>query len=100
MIPFNQLSPAQAERFAILTEELGESLQIIGKALRHGMKSRNPLIEGSKTNKELLEKELGDVQNAVEMLCAAGDLDRAAITRRAQDKSVSIQPWLHHQNES
>lgn len=36
---FNQLSPAEAERLALLSEELGEAQQAIGKILRHGQPS-------------------------------------------------------------
>ena len=34
--PFNELSPAEVERLAILAEEMGEAIQVIGKVLRHG----------------------------------------------------------------
>ena len=34
--PFNGLTPAEAERLALLMEECGEVVQIIGKVLRHG----------------------------------------------------------------
>ena len=33
---FNNLTPGEAERLAILAEECGEVIQIIGKILRHG----------------------------------------------------------------
>lgn len=57
---FNELTPAETERLAILAEEMGETIQVIGKILRHGYDSRNPL-EGKTgwTNRANLEKELG-----------------------------------------
>ena len=33
---FNQLTPAETERLAILAEECGEVIQAVGKILRHG----------------------------------------------------------------
>ena len=37
---FNKLSAAEAERLALLLEELGEAQQAIGKILRHGYENR------------------------------------------------------------
>jgi hypothetical protein len=36
---FNQLTDAEAERLALLAEECGEVVQVIGKILRHGYES-------------------------------------------------------------
>lgn len=58
---FNQLDPAEAERLAILSEEMGEALQIVGKILRHGYHSYNPLKPTRTTNRELLVQELSHV---------------------------------------
>lgn len=58
---FNKLTPAQAERLAMLAEECGEVIQIVGKILRHGYDSchpKNPKV----TNRELLGRELLDLQ--------------------------------------
>lgn len=43
---FNGLTPAEAERLALLSEELGEAQQAIGKILRHGYDSSNPVDPG------------------------------------------------------
>lgn len=61
---FNALSPAQAERLAILMEECGEVVQIIGKILRHGFESVSPYGHSSETNREALIRELFDVKAA------------------------------------
>jgi len=58
---FNQLTPAEAERLAMLAEECGEVIQIIGKILRHGYASHNPKDMKKMPNKFLLSKEMGDV---------------------------------------
>ena len=90
---FNELTPAELERLAILVEETGEALQAVGKILRHG-------FEFSRfNNKADLERELGDVRHAMIRLCEAGDLSKKVIHDRADEKRESIKPWLHHQDE-
>lgn len=61
---FNRLTPAEAERLALLAEECGEVIQAIGKVLRHGFESTHP--DGGPTNRESLERECGDVYHARE----------------------------------
>ncbi len=95
---FNQLSPSEHERLAILIEELGEAIHIAGKILRHGYESMNPVDSNSVINRALLERELGDVQYAIIALCDADDLDKDEIYAWADKKKLSIKQWLHHQN--
>lgn len=95
---FNGLSNAEVERLAILMEELGEAQQAIGKILRHGFDTS--YSDGNPTNREDLEKELGDVHNAQRMMIEAGDLNPAAIQLRAKAKEMTIGEFLHHQPES
>lgn len=95
---FNELNPAEAERLAILAEELGESIQIIGKILRHGYESRHP--NGGPSNRQLLEKELGDVRWAMIFLCESGDLSKAAIHAGADEKAAKVVQYLHEQDLS
>jgi NTP pyrophosphatase (non-canonical NTP hydrolase) len=95
---FNELKPEELERLAVLSEELGEAQQIIGKILRHGYSSSNPLKRGySPTNRRMLEKELGDIDAAVRMLCDAHDLNYETIFTEMSKKQESIKRWLHHQ---
>lgn len=91
---FNQLLPAEAERLAILLEELGEAQQAIGKILRHGYESRHP--DGGEINRETLERELGDVHHAMIRLCENKDLREEAIHEWAHKKSIKIEKYLHH----
>ena len=93
-LPFNGLTPAEAERLALLSEELGETVQAIGKVLRHGYENSHP--DGGPTNRESLERECGDVRHAILRLCDAGDLREAAINEHADDKAISVQEYLHH----
>lgn len=114
MKPFNELSPAQAERLAYLLEELGEAQQAIGKILRHGYESRDPTKatptyddnrggqngwrNTSPTNRAMLERELGDVQRAVAMLCVAKDLSMTRINETVE-KGPPLK-YMHHQSET
>lgn len=91
---FNQLTPAEAERLALLLEELGEAQQAIGKILRHGYESTHP--DGGPTNREALERECGDVRHAMLRLCDAGDLSMRAIHDRADAKAAQVVRYLHH----
>lgn len=69
---FNQLTPAEAERLALLAEECGEVIRAIGKVLRHGYENTHP--DGGPTNREALESECGDVYHAMLRMWAAGDM--------------------------
>lgn len=95
-IPY--LSAAQLERLAFLAEELGEAMKAIGKILRHGYESHNPDDPAHSGNRRDLEKELGDVFHAVELLTEAGDLlaHRIAIAHAA--KRASVRQYMHHQD--
>src|SRR3954468_7860021 len=104
---FNNLSAAQAERLAILSEELGEAVQAVGKILRHGFKSLNPIkyvLQGDGTeienydNRQNLEIELGDVLFAMQQMLSAGDLSKSNINKRKRAKAKKIVPYLHHQS--
>ena len=93
----NQLTHAQVERLALLAEEMGEAIQVIGKILRHGLMSCNPKDTEEWTNKELLEKELGDVTFAVNLLCENNDIDLYRINEECANKAMRVKPYLHHQ---
>jgi NTP pyrophosphatase (non-canonical NTP hydrolase) len=91
---FNGLTPAEAERLALLAEECGEVIQAIGKVLRHGYESRHP--NGGPTNREALEKEIGDVHHATIRMGNAGDISGNAVLRHADDKEKNVAKYLHH----
>ncbi|MFZ3117166.1 MAG: hypothetical protein WA159_02515 [Variovorax sp.] len=94
---FNQLTPAEAERLALLSEELGEAQQAIGKILRHGYESKNPLLPTSRTNRESLEKEVADVYVAARMMFNAGDIRRGACATHEEIKTEAVKQYMHHQ---
>ncbi len=92
-----ELSSAQLERLALLSEELGEAVQAIGKIMRHGYESRYPFAEAAKTNRQDLEKELGDVLAAIEILTRSRDLDEDAIAGHRNDKACKVHVYMHFQ---
>jgi NTP pyrophosphatase (non-canonical NTP hydrolase) len=94
---FNQLTPAEAERLALLLEEMGEAQQVIGKILRHGYDSYHPDDPNGPDNRALLEKEMGDVMAAADMLVLANDLDMVKLARSRAEKSRKVHRYLHHQ---
>lgn len=91
---FNKLTPKQAELLALLAEECGEVIQVVGKALRHGLASTHP--NGGQDNKQLIEKELGDVLAAMSKLTDSSELDANAIAKAKSDKLDSVGQYLHH----
>lgn len=94
----NGLTAAEAERLALLLEELGEAQQVIGKVLRHGYESVNPLYPESDTNRARLENELGDVLVAIDFLLDYGDIEQWRLDDRKRVKHHRIWDWLHHQD--
>lgn len=92
---FNQLSAEEAERLAILLEELGEAQQAIGKVLRHGYDVGSPFE--TVDNRYNLERELGHVVHAYHRMCRADDFSYIAIKGHEQDKATSIAEYLHEQ---
>lgn len=97
--PFNKLTPDEHERLAVLLEELGEATQIVGKILRFGYASVNPLVPRQRqvSNRVRLQRELGDVMCAISLLTDAGDLDAQRIAQSALHKAARIHQWLRHQ---
>lgn len=99
-VHFNKLTAAELERLAVLFEEMGEAIQVVGKIVRHGYESENPLLANATPNRELLEKELGDVLHAIDRLFDAGDIRRDWVEIRRDRKAETIKQWLHHQQRA
>lgn len=91
----NNLTPAQTERIAKLSEELGEAQQVIGKILLHGYRAQ--FQETVYDNKGDLERELGDVKAAIQLMTDAGDLDDARIRTQQLIKRQTITRYMCHQ---
>lgn len=87
----------QTEQLAVLAEEMGEALQIVGKVLRHGYQSSNPNDPDRVSNRKLLAREVGDVLHAVCMMIEGGHfLSKEELILRQSEKSLSIEKYLHH----
>jgi hypothetical protein len=95
MTHFNGLTPAEAERLACFAEEMGETIQVIGKILRHGYESKHP--NGGPTNRQLLEKEVGDVLGILDLLTVNEDIQWASIGLSQANKYPKMRKYLHHQ---
>lgn len=93
---FNKLTSAETERLALLLEELGEAQQAIGKILRHGYESKNPDDIFALTNRQALEREIGDVIASVQLMEQAGDLSSIAISERIGVKLEKVKAYFHH----
>lgn len=94
---FNNLTPAQAERLAMLIEECGEVIQVAGKILRHGYDNYHP-DRPHITNRELLQRELTDLAAVQNQIHAC---DRVFISSSMEvDMSWGRKlRYAHHQEE-
>lgn len=106
---FNELTPAQAERLAILMEECGEVVQVIGKILRHGFESVSPYGHSQETNRQALVRELFDVKAAamlidIDLPELAQGVEVGAEVAKAADMAIQKAftkklAYSHHQGE-
>lgn len=83
---------ARAERLTCLFEEMGEAIQAIGKAMRHGLDSS---WMGGPDNQAFIEREVGQVRACTQLLIEAGDLTEQSIHAGEVEKYTTIQPYLH-----
>jgi len=92
----NQLSTDQVERLAMLAEECGEVIQIVGKILRHGYDSTHP--DGGPSNRELLVNELCDIDAVWGAMRSRGDIKGYSY---AKVKEVWVRKlrYTHHQED-
>jgi len=94
MNSFNNLSPEQLERLALLAEEAGELVQAVMKIVRHGYASEHP--DSGIRNIEQLEDEIGDVLASIEILAHAGDINKHNLEKRMGIKLKTVGQYLHH----
>jgi hypothetical protein len=93
---YNQLSEAEAERLAILIEECSEVIQAATKIQRHGHRHYHT----TETNREQLEREIGDLVHAIKRMQTASDINPLKITARVASKPQMIRAYLHHQDDA
>lgn len=93
----NKLSNSELERLAILSEEMGECVQRIGKIIRFGYENYNPYDQLKITNKELLEIELGQIEAIIGLMKLNGDIDKNTIEKAIENKLAKLKEWTNYQ---
>lgn len=91
---FNGLTPAQAELLAMLAEECGEVIQVVGKILRHGYESYHP-DRPHITNHDLLAAELTDLSAVLGRIVLVEKLPFGDVEKAWAKKMT----FAHHQLE-
>jgi len=94
---FNNLTPKEDELLALLMEECGEVIQVIGKIMRHGLESWHPTDDALVSNRSLLELEIGHVIAAYERLHDASIVRTTVVESSRARKHLTVEKWLHHQ---
>lgn len=95
---FNELTPAEAERLAMLAEECSEVIGIIGKILRHGYDSHHPDTPAI-TNRDMLNDELADV-NAVVKAMKRAELKDYSCEDTFSGRWKKKLRYAHHQDDN
>ena len=85
------------ERLAIVQEEMAEAISMISKAERHGMNSSHPDYNNI-PNRELIAMEIGHSLAAIDMMCAANDIERADVEKARRDKLMKLKRFTHYQD--
>lgn len=98
-LQFNGLTPEEHEALAILMEECGEVVQIVGKIFRHGLDRYHP--DSLKVNRDELTKECGDVQCSIRILLRDGIITQRRLNtaKRAKIRKFRDRPTLLHHIE-
>jgi len=91
---YNNLTPAEAERLALVAEEAGEVLQAVGKVLRHGYDNFNP--KTGLTNREALSQEVGDLLAVIALAGERGDINASIVSKFKDEKLIKAKPYLRH----
>jgi NTP pyrophosphatase (non-canonical NTP hydrolase) len=93
---FNEISNAEAEAIALCAEECGEAVQAAMKILRHGLECYDPGATHTRNNRQDLERELGQVLAAIEVLKANGIVFADGLAEAKKDKLAHVGNYLHH----
>ena len=92
------MTDAERERLAMLAEECGEVIQVVGKILRHGYNSYHP-NDPSVSNRDLLEAELRDIDSIVYGMALNGDIDSSSLIGQYETTWKKKIKWTHHQKD-
>jgi NTP pyrophosphatase (non-canonical NTP hydrolase) len=82
----------------ILQEECAEVIQAVSKISRFGLDNSKPGI--SKTNREHLEEELGDMQAMIDLLIEKNIVNKESLIRAKDAKILKLKQWsnIYEQN--
>ena len=92
---YNELTPAELELLAHLSEECGEIISIIGKIMRHGYSSVNPDDPEKGSNRVQLENEILDMRRVLTRMYNANHLQ--APWEEKIYYNINNNRWYHHQ---
>lgn len=81
------------EALHILQEEMAESIQAISKVYRFGWDSCHPTVAPTKTNKQHLVEELGDVLALIDIVKDLYGLSEEDILQAKLNKIEKLKKW-------
>lgn len=90
------LTPGEIERLAILADECGAVARAIGKVLRFGWESQSPYRD-DRTNRVVLEREVGSVRAAVNLMLDEDDLRLSEVQTWQRVRRASLVKWTLYQ---
>lgn len=97
MAAFSKMTEAERERLEMLIEEAGEIVTIGTKILRHGYTSYHPDDPAKVTNRDHLEREVGDLLTVFERMVSEGDVEGDVLMLDLNARWKSKLKWTHHQ---
>ncbi len=98
MTSFNNLSDKTSELLNMLSEEASEVIQIKEKIMRHGLFSYHPKNPNN-SNKELLEKEIGDFLGIMDRLIIDGIISEHLVSAYRRQKWLKALRYTHYQEK-
>lgn len=78
----------ELERLAMLAEQLGRTAEAVGRVTRHGWDRAHDSIP--RTNRTMLEREIGKLQAVVDFMVQRGDLEKQQMRhwREVEDRAI------------
>lgn len=92
------LTPAEAERIAMLGEECGEVVHAAMKPLRHGYDSYDPTAAVAESNRAMLAREISDLIMKIRWMAHKGDIPIGWLVE-ACNKPLTVPRYTYHQTE-
>jgi len=93
---FNKLTPAEAERLAMLAEKAAEVIKAVSKIQRHGFESYNPDNPDAGTNRDMLSREMTDFTAVATMMSDAKDVPDVSWAEFKASTARKLR-YAHHQ---